>query len=330
MPAVSKRKPTKPTKPTKPARPTRPTKPTKAKSTKPTPPTATPTKPTPAAGPWSADAYGLSRVRPGFGKTPADDVLFALGFPHLVVPTDDAEPKGWREPSKIWKLFPRVEATHVPRTALPYVYAYHVRPTEAAAILGGPVPTFDLAAEAAKLFWRDRRMVFFLEALFGSEAVATAAVDVLGKFPTKAWRADELDRSGWNGIHDLGFVLLRVSPATRTKLLARLEKVFATVSKAQGTEWWRPLQALDIVLHGRTGYERSEGGWSDLSLVLDDPAWAGQQALAMLKRMKPADRARCDSQLAFLGGAKVTAAMRQVQFFSEYRADAKRQLARLA
>jgi len=124
--------------------------------------------------------------------------------------------------------------------------------------------------------------------------------------------------------------LLRVSPSTRAKLVDKLEALFRTVSKAQGKEWWRPLQALDIMLHGKTGYARSEGSWTDLPLVFDDPAWAGKTALAELKRFKPADRAPFDSQIAFLGGAKVAKAMRNLKpFFAELHSDAKRQLARI-
>lgn len=321
------KKPTKPTKPAKPAKP--------AKAAKPAKPATKATKPAAAQGDgaspaaWAPDASGLARVRAGFGRTPADDVLFALGYPHLVVATDDPEPKNARDVSKLWKTFPR-SATHVPRSILPYVYQYHLNPRDPD-LFETPLPALDAATEMKTMFTEGARMLFFLEALLGSEAVATAAVDFLAKCPVKAWQSDALDRDGWNGIRDLGFVLLRVSEATRGRLVAKLEAVFAKVTAAQGNDWWRPVQALDVILHGRAGVERTGGEWADLAHARDDAAWVATRTLAELKTMKPADRARFDLQLGFVGGAKVVQALRDLKrFHSEHHREAKQQLARLA
>lgn len=280
--------------------------------------------------PWAPDAIGLSRIRAGFGKTPADDVLFALGYPHIVVPTDEAEPKGARDPSKVWKLFPLRSVTHVPRSFLPYVYGYHLNYRTAAELFAGPPPTYKLADEMKGLFRRNNRLLFLLEAMFGSEAVATAAVEFLCTCPLTEWKSRELDEAGWNGIRNLGFVLLRVSPSTRTKLVAKLEALFKKVSGSQGKEWWRPVQALDIMLHGRVGITRNNEGWFDLAHEREDAAWVAEQALAKLKTMKPADRAMVDAQIGFIGGPRVVKEMSNLKlFFSENHSDAKKQLARI-
>lgn len=284
-----------------------------------------------AAMPWAPDAFGLTRVRAGFGKTPADDVLFALGYPHLVVPTDEPEPKGARDPSKLWKLFPLRHVTHVPRSFLPYAYGYHSYPQDAAELLAGPTTTYDAATEMKTIFRDSDRMMFLLEAMLGSEAVATAAVEFLCKCPKAAWKSRELDEAGWNGIRNLGFVLLRVSPRVRAKLVAKLEALFETITATQGKEWWRPVQALDVMLHGRVGVARSGDDWCDFAHARDDASWAAERALATLKRLKPADRGPFDSQIAFVGGPRVVKAMRNLKpFFAELHRDAKQQLARIA
>ena len=43
--------------------------------------------------PAMASAYGLSRKRPGFAIDDEHDTLFALGFPHLVITTEEPVPE---------------------------------------------------------------------------------------------------------------------------------------------------------------------------------------------------------------------------------------------
>jgi len=211
----------------------------------------------------------------------------------------------------------------------------HDAPSDAEELFAGPPPSYDVETEMKTMFRSDDRMMFLLEAMHGSEAVAAAAVDFLCACPLATWKHRDLDESGWNGIRNLGYVLLRVSPATHARLVAKLEALFKKVSAAQGKDWWRPVQALDVILHGRAGVERSGSSdgsdWYDLAQARDDGAWVAGRALAALKKMKPADRALFDSQIAFVGGAKVAAAMRDLKpFFSELHRDAKQQLARIA
>src|SRR5579863_10323380 len=67
-------------------------------------------------GLFAPDAHGLKSLRPGFGRTSNDDVLFALGYPHIVVPTQDPLPDV-KDVDQLYKRYP-LKTTHVPRAFL--------------------------------------------------------------------------------------------------------------------------------------------------------------------------------------------------------------------
>jgi hypothetical protein len=144
---------------------------------------------------------------------------------------------------------------------------------------------------------------------------------------------------GWGSIRALYFVLLRVPKDARDGLRARLEALHTRVLAAQKDATpWRSVQALDVILHGaqgveRSGYRDAEGGlFFDLAFADDDPAFVAKHALAELAGMRPGDRARFDVRLAFLGGPAVAEALKAgtARFHSSQKKAIEEQLARLA
>ena len=139
----------------------------------------------------------------------------------------------------------------------------------------------------------------------------------------------KLDTYGGGVISALYFVLLRSPPVTRDALVVRLEALFRRISAVYPDGSSRPLKGLDVILHGhagveRSGYRSSDGDiFQDLIYADDDPAYVEKRALAVVARLKPADRARYDLRIAFLGGANVVEAMKSEtkRFYSGYRKD---------
>jgi hypothetical protein len=153
--------------------------------------------------------------------------------------------------------------------------------------------------------------------LFGSEPTARAFVEQLASYPVSEWSGDnKLETYGWSMIRMLAFTLWRVPAATRASLLATLEEVFqrATGGKPRD-KWWRPVQALDLILHGRAAVERCGRGYngklhlSEMLYATDDPAWLASSVIDRLSTLRPIDRAQWDIQFAVIGGPKVLAAL---------------------
>jgi hypothetical protein len=293
----------------------------------------------PKAAKPTADAYGLSLVQKGFGKTPEDDVLFALGYPHIVVATDDPIPAV--NADNLYKKLP-LQTTHVPRAFLArYFEALRCGADTdgiAQALAKEPPPMTDTAL--AKLLPKilesgEAYDYLVLEAMVGSEKLAEVTVSALEKLPSKAWdgAGGKLDTYGGDILQALYFVLLRVSKPTRTELRARLEKLYRAGAQYAGG---RPVSALDVILHGRKGVERSgyrdadDELFQDLIYADDDPAWVAKVALDVLSHLKPGDWAAFDLRMAFLGGPKVMKALKNglAKFPPPSRSGAKRQLAR--
>jgi hypothetical protein len=224
--------------------------------------------------------------------------LIALGYPELLVVGegdfvgDDAA------------LQKQMSATRiVPRNALERTYKVYARDTAAKVKL--PAAVKHLVERSGNHF-----ALFALEALFGVSETATAVVDALTAVPTKKW-ASKLDAFGGQAIKGLAFLLWRLPSTERETLRARLEQLS---SEHRGDA--RPAKALDVILHGRAGVERSGSGnlgelhLTDLRHVDDDPAWVAKLVVARLQTLRPADRAIFDLQVGVAGGPKAIAALK--------------------
>src|SRR5262249_15489779 len=108
-----------------------------------------------------------------------------------------------------------------------------------------------------------RELVLLFEAFVGPELVASSIVDALDKSGNAVWNHQDHDRA--RVVHHVGFLLLRLPPATADRLRDRLSAIFDRRVKALPSKELGPrrgergslLRALDVVLHGRLGAERS-------------------------------------------------------------------------
>jgi hypothetical protein len=179
---------------------------------------------------------------------------------------------------------------------------------------GAPLSTEEVMLSLKAMFsdttsYEDlRELVRLFEAFVGPELVATSIVDALEKSSNNVWNHQDLDRA--RVMHHLGFVLLRLPPGMADKLRARLAAIFDRRVKALPAKELGPrkgergslLRALDVVLNGRTGAERSgersedaiEAG--DLVHVTGDEKFVREAACRVVSP---------DARLVFLGGEPV-------------------------
>ncbi len=294
----------------------------------PTAPSPTGTGPvrTTAALAHGSAASGARLVRPGFAITPEADLAFALGFPHLeyIVEDhpDDARAEMIAYERRSYRLgWPRNVATRWCRiTASKGCRRTPQGATELdtagkkALKNGAPLAPDEVALTLKALFtdtssYDDlRELVRLFEAFVGPELVASSIVDALERSGNAVWTHQDHDRA--LVVHHVGFLLLRLPPTTADRLRGRLAAVFDRRVKALPGKELGPrrgergslLRALDVVLHGRLGAERSgersedtlEPG--DIVHVLDDAEFVRDAAC---RRLSP------DARLVFLGGEPV-------------------------
>jgi hypothetical protein len=251
------------------------------------------------------DAWGAGRAR-GLGASRTIDRFLGLGFPHMIATTDDPELDFEAAQTLHGRSQSALLGSVVPRALVPRLYAVATAAPEPAKLKRAfeepPAITLEAAIERA---FRYGAPLFLLEAMFESLPVAEAIVAKLEHAPLASWR-EPLDRQGPPIIRALGWILHRVPAAARERLRAVLERTHERVTAA-GSGDWRPARALDVVLHGRAGVERSGGRaanqpkgalfFSDLAFVGDDRAWLIDTVTAQLERMRPADREHFDPQL---------------------------------
>ena len=271
-------------------------------------------------------ASGARFVRPGFALSPEADLAFALGFPHLEYIVDDhpddtrAEMIAYERRS--YRLgWPRNVAIRWCRITASKGFkrtpqgASELDPAGKKAIKNGAPLSGEEVMLSLKAIFSDttsyedlRELVRLFEAFVGPELVATSIVDALEKSGNNVWNHQDHDRA--QVMHHLGFVLLRLPPAITDKLRGRLETVFDRRVKALPSKELGPrkgergslLRALDLVLHGRAGAERSgernedaiEPG--DLLHITDDPTFVREAACRVVSP---------DARLMFLGGEPV-------------------------
>lgn len=268
-------------------------------------------------------AFGASTERPGVGRTPHDDRLFALGYPYLLVPTD--EPVAWpkmQTMADVFRAHPLLEGEW-PAELFEWVLArwdvapmahlwskHPARTGEPAShdidqLMAGPHKTADTAC-----------LLFALEAVHGSRRVAERAVEV-----AEGWSDPDFGHKPGHVafVRALHFVLLRVELRVRAALVDRLEAVFDRVSatcRYGNGVLHKTVGALDLALHGRAGVERSgyrpdrtDLGVADLPFALDDPDWVAEVARARIPSFTSRDWAGADARLGFLGGDAVVRAI---------------------
>ncbi len=280
---------------------------------------AKPTKPGPfdALEPLPTDAWGLSRIKPGFASSDRAATLLGLGYPHIILPSTEDFTGTDQE------LFKRQDLRVIPRNAIERLYRAHTHRE-------GPL---SLAEEVKHIMHRGGSyVVFLLEAMFGTEATARAFVKQLISYPTEEWSGgDEIENYGWMMIKMFAYTLWRVPAKVRVELRGELGKLFERVSKGKPPkEWWRPTQALDMILNGKAAVERCGSGYngqthlSELLYAEDDPAWLATKVTERLATLRPVDGAGWDIQFAVIGGPKVLAALRDN--IKRFKADQKKSI----
>jgi hypothetical protein len=273
-----------------------------------------------------AAAYGARFLKPGFATTSEGDLAFALGFPHLEYIVDDHPDDARAEmiayERRSYRLgWPRNVAIRWCRITASKGFkrtpqgATELDPAGKKAIKNGAPLSPEEVMLSLKAMFSDttsyedlRELVRLFEAFLGPDLVANSIVDALEKSGNNVWNHQDHDRA--QVMQHLGFVLLRLPAATTDKLRARLSAVFERRVKVLPSKELGPrkgergslLRALDIVLHGRTGAERSGErnedaiAPSDLVHVTDDEAFVRDAACRL---------ASPDARLVFLGGDPV-------------------------
>lgn len=273
-----------------------------------------------------AAASGARFQRPGFATTKAGDLAFALGFPHLEYIVDDHPDDaraemiayerrsyrlGW--PRNVAIRWCRITASkgfkRTPQGATELDTA-----GKKAIKNGAPLSAEEVALSLKAMFsdttsYEDlQELVRLFEAFMGPELIATSIIDALEKASNNVWSHQDHDRA--LVMHHLGFVLLRLPAALADKLRARLAAIFDRRVKALPQKELGPrkgergslLRALDVVLNGRTGAERSG--------ERNEDAIAPSALLHVTNDEKFVREAACrlaspDARLAFLGGDPV-------------------------
>ena len=254
-------------------------------------------------------AFGKQHLREGFGLTPEDDVLYALGWPRLT----------WLEPGD-------ATAKELANSKLfSSRYPFSVRPTPV-----GVVPrrlrslvawraqnsdSIDAQNDTSPIKSKEREALldFALTELYGFaftfllESILTTPV-VLDGFVARlrAMKPKKLSAlSSGGALQAIHWLLLRTDAPRARDLRAELSAIHAAAAKHGES---RAIEGLDLAVNGRAGVERSgeqdDDGviMNDVEYAIDDLDFVRDRALAFLPKMKAADRSWVSARLAFLGG----------------------------
>jgi hypothetical protein len=278
-------------------------------------------------------ASGAKLVKSGFATTKAGDLAFALGFPHLEYIIDDHPDDARAEmiayERRSYRLgWPRNVAIRWCRITASKGFkrtpqgATELDGAGKKAIKNGTELTAEEVGLSLKAMFSDTtsyedlgELVRLFEAFLGPELIATSIVDALEKSSNNVWNHQDQDRA--QVMHHLGFVLLRLPAGQADKLRARLAAIFDRRVKALPAKELGPrkgergslLRALDLVLNGRAGAERSGERNEDvieasgLVHINNDDKFVRQAASQLVTS---------DSRLVFLGGDPVIDHMLEV------------------
>jgi hypothetical protein len=267
----------------------------------------------------AADAAGLARVPAGMASSPRAAALLGIGYPHVLMTTDEAMPKlaSYADYKR------RYDGKNiVPRALLPVMYAVSRAPLDPAELdkaVANPV-TDATVEDAAEEALTDRRpwLIFVMEGLFGSTATARAFAAALTAADPDDLAGGRYEDYGSGTIPMLGWVLWRVPAKVRTEVRAALAKVLARLRAEDKV--WRVGKAIDLVVGGRAVVERSGARFGNqpngylhlgqLPFADDDPPWVAERVAERLKVLRPADRETFDIQLAVAGGPAALATLR--------------------
>lgn len=273
-------------------------------------------------------SYGARFVKEGFAFTRAQDLAFACGAPRIRLLVDghplDADATGsalagkWSEVVAVGAPWPRALAARFVRmeAVAGYVWRQPIEITDAGrtgAENATPIDAAEARAlasvfmEAPRFHYAVEDFALLLEAFVGPDAAFDAIVDALERLGGGEWKNGNDTRL--QIVSALGWIHLRTSGDRRPRLQALFERWGAPEplgerQRATGHH------ALDRILHGRAGVERSgarrDGKFfpSELAFVHDDPAFV----LAVVEAFgKPDKYTVPDVRNAFLGGEPVIA-----------------------
>lgn len=259
------------------------------------------------------DAWGLARAK-GLGATATIEGHLGCGFPGVVLTTDEALTDTPTIES-FQKLYPYGTVPGVmPAWAVARLYRVCDGRVEPAAALRDEAPLALDEAELANLLLRGNSLlVWLLEAALGAAPVLDAVVGYMTSTDPEIWIHAAAAQPVVRG---LGRVLLRVPTAVRAAHVGTLEALFGKLFTDKPSQ---AAKALDVVLHGRAGVERSGKGFhgalflSEYAWADDDPAWVIEGVRACLAKLRPADRAIFEPQVVVAGGVPLIEAFRSSQ-----------------
>jgi hypothetical protein len=277
---------------------------------------------------YGTAAAGAKLVKPGFTLTKATDLAFALGFPHLEYVIDDHpddaraemiayERRGYRLgwPRNVATRWCRITASkgfkRTPQGATELDGA-----GKKALKNGAPLSADEVVLTLKSMFsdtssYEDlQELVRLFEAFMGPELVATTIIDALEKSSNNVWNHQDLDRA--RALHHVGFLLLRLPSGMADKLKNRLAAIFDRRVKTLPTKELGPrkgergslIRALDVVLHGRAGAERS-GERNEDMLEPSDLVHVTAAADGEFVTEAARQRVCADPRMVFLGGEPV-------------------------
>lgn len=271
---------------------------------------AAPAKPTKnifaAIEPLPTDSWRLSTIDPKIASSEQAAQLLGLGYPRMFL-TTPGDFTGTDDQLAALASNTRV----IPRGALKRIFTISTFPDMIADELTHAVS--QLVVYSGNHFG-----MYALECLYGTVETATAIVDKIASLPLEQWSEEGPENErfynlGGMLITGLGFLLWRVPAKTRAALHARLEQVFKKVTSLGNYD---PIAALDRLLHGRAGWERTHDDeplrdLSSLLFITDDPGFVADKYLPKLQAQSARDWPMFDIQIGIVGGPKVMKALRE-------------------
>ena len=262
-------------------------------------------------------AEGRKFIRQGFGVTPDDDLLYALGWPYFAwLEPGDAKPAELADARKfsakyVYSVGPRPEG--VVKRNLRHTLTLGTDDDELEAIQNDAPLS---GRELEKLFdvLMDAQFGFvvtlLLESVTSPEIVLEALVARLKALTPGQWKDGPFETFGGGCVRALHFLLLRGDAEHSATARARLEALWDDSAAKALTQGSRAARTFDLVLHGRDGVERSgyrqgEALQNDAQFATDDLPYVRKTALAFIPKMVARDRASVSARLAFLGGDAV-------------------------
>jgi hypothetical protein len=243
-------------------------------------------------------------IAAGAGATPYWSATLARGWPHgvMMMHTPEWNMKGQAEQTVPYLLDVTQQAMHVfwpRRTACIFLRAVgaleqrwakddpgarRVMTRDALVGLGeaGTIVRTFVSRRLAVPAYVGAELAGILEALAGGAQTIAAFADALVQLPDDGWRDDRPALAA--AVFELGF-LLRRRRGDRGALRERLARAHDPAHRNDVA------RALDLVLNGRAGAERSARAEIDYLHVVDDPAWARARIVDVSTAASPIDAA---------------------------------------